>query len=557
MPQQVRELHRRASRWHERNENTPEAIRHALCAQDQERAVQLIEENGCLLLTAGQVITLNEWLQAVGPFVPAHPWLGILQGWVLMLTGQQDQVARVLDGAEHLLDALEPSLQATTNVRIMRGALAAARAHRASAQSDPVAAAFARQALAGLPEGDTLSDSLRSVATLILGDASWISGNLAEAKQAYGEAARIGRAARNPHLVILGNADWAEILIEEGQLQLAAGKLSEALQVGTRADGSRSLWVDRVLAGLSRVAFERNELEAAERYARQCLELCHASGDLEFAAVGQVMLARVAEAQGHPDKALEAMRAAEQLSRECAFSPRLWDWVQCSFARRWITQGNYERVDQFLRKNNIGDDGSISFAQEPMYLVLLRLLLAQREYDPALALTRRLLAPTEAAGRNGRLVEILVHRALAFQGKGDLDQALKTLARALALAEPERAVRVFLDEGAAMARLLFQAKVHHVGTGFVNEVLAAWPKKSDDAARAATLAAQVLPEPLSARELQVLKLIAAGDSNEEIAAKLVISIKTAKRHISNIYGKLGAKSRTQAVALARELKLVE
>ncbi len=553
MPQQIHELHGRASEWFEQQGFIPEAIHHTLMARDPERAIRLVAENGCLLLMAGEVVTLNRWLEEVVPFAPTHPWFAILKGWVLTLTGQQGQVAQVLDRAERLLSRLDPALESTANVQIMRGALAAARAHSASIQRDPSAAEFARQALKCLPEGDALGDSLRSVATLILGDTDWVGGHLEEAKQAYNEAVRIGRAAKNPHLVILGDSDLAEILIEQGQLDLAAGRLSEGLHVATRADGSKSLWVDRVLAGLSRVAYQRNDLQAAARYAEQCVELCQQSGNLEYAAVGHVMLAQLEQLQGHPDKVSEAMHTADSLTREHVAASKWSTWVQCTLARLWLAQGNFEQVGDFLKKNNISPGDDISYAREPMYLVLLRMLLCQGEFERALALSERLLGSVEATGRTGIVIEILILRAIAFQGNRDLAQALSALQRAIALAEPARYVRVFLDEGQPMARLLLQARAHHLGTGYLKELLSALPKESD----AEMPASQTLVEPLSARELEVLKLIAAGHSNEEIAAKLVISVMTAKRHISNIYGKLGVKSRTQAVALTRELKLID
>ena len=552
MPEQIHDLHIHAAEWFEQHGFIPEAIHHTLMARDPERAVRLVEENGCLLLLAGEVATLDRWLEAVAPFAPTHPWFAILKGWVLTLTGQQEQVGQVLDRAERVLSALDPALESTANVRIMRGALAAARAYTASVQRDPSAAEFARQALACLPEGDALGDVLRSLATLILGDTARISGRLEEAKRAYREAARIGRAANNPHLVILGDSDLAEILIEQGQLDLAAARLSEALQVATCADGSKSLWVDRVLAGLSRVAYQRNDLSSAARYAEQCVELCQQSGYPEFAAVGHVMLAQLQQLQGRPDKAAEAMHTADAMSREHVPAARWPTWVQCVLARMRLAQGNFEQVGQFLKKHNISPGDDISYAREPLYLVLLRMYLAQGEYDSALALSQRLLGAAEATDRTGTVIEIHVLRAIAFQGKRDLVQALSTLERAIALAEPARCVRVFLDEGEPMARLLFQARVHHLGTLYLTELLSALPKESETALPAS----QPLVEPLSARELEVLKLIAAGHSNEEIASKLIISVKTAKRHISNIYGKLGVKSRTQAVALARELKLV-
>ncbi len=552
MPQQVRDLHICASEWFERQGFIPEAIQHTLLARDPERAVRLVVENGCLLLMAGEVVTLDRWLAAVAPFAPAHPWFAILKGWVLTLTGQQEQVGLVLDRAERLLSAFDPALNATTNVRIMHGALAAARAHTASVRRDPAAAEFARQALACLPEGDALGDALRSVATLILGDTAWIGGRLEEAQRAYGEAVRIGRAANNPHLVILGDADLADVLIEQGQLDLAAARLSEALQAATRADGSKSAWVDRVLAGLGRIAYQRNDLASAARYAEQCVEVCRQSGNPEFAAVGHVMLAQLAQLQGRPDRAAEAMHAADALSREHVTAARWATWVQCVLARTRLAQGNCEYVGQFLKKHNVAPDDDISYTREPLYLVLLRLYLAQGEYDAALALSQRLLGTAEATERTGTVIEIQVLQALALQAKRDLAQALSTLERALALAEPAGYVRVFLDEGELMARLLFQARAHHLGTLYLAELLSALPQEP----ATALPAPQPLVEPLSARELEVLKLIAAGHSNEEIASTLIISVKTAKRHISNIYGKLGVKSRTQAVALARELKLV-
>jgi len=164
-----------------------------------------------------------------------------------------------------------------------------------------------------------------------------------------------------------------------------------------------------------------------------------------------------------------------------------------------------------------------------------------------------LLHMAEAAKRVGRVIEVLVLQALAFQGKRDMDQALSVLERALALAQPEGYCRVFLDEGEPMAKLLFQAKAHRIGQGYASELLSALGEVSGTEQPPA----QLLIEPLTLRELEVLKLIEAGYSNQGIADKLVISMPTVKRHISNIYAKLGVESRTQAVSIGRELRLFE
>jgi LuxR family maltose regulon positive regulatory protein len=150
----------------------------------------------------------------------------------------------------------------------------------------------------------------------------------------------------------------------------------------------------------------------------------------------------------------------------------------------------------------------------------------------------------------GQVIEILVLQALAFQAKKDMAHALATLERAISLAQPEGYVRVILDEGEPMARLLVQARGH--GIGYAAELLAAM----GGPAGVTQPPAQPLIEPLSARELEVLRLIEAGCSNQQIAAKLFISIPTVKRHISNIYAKLGVESRTQAISLGKELRLV-
>jgi LuxR family maltose regulon positive regulatory protein len=183
----------------------------------------------------------------------------------------------------------------------------------------------------------------------------------------------------------------------------------------------------------------------------------------------------------------------------------------------------------------------------------LRLLLLQHDHKNALNLSNRLLQKAEETNRLGPVIEVLVLQALAFHEKTDLDQALTILARALSLAQPERYMRTFLDEGLPMVKLLHQARARGIERGYTAEMLSAM----GETLNSGQSSAQSLIEPLTTREWEVLKLIEAGCSNQDIANKLVISPATVKRHISNIYVKLGAKSRTQAVSLSKELGLFE
>jgi LuxR family maltose regulon positive regulatory protein len=265
------------------------------------------------------------------------------------------------------------------------------------------------------------------------------------------------------------------------------------------------------------------------------------------------MLARLEHVQGNPEKAQEAMRAAEQLTSECRLSSRRSTWVETALARLWMAQGNLEKPSHLVQHSGITIADDVPYLREPEYLILLRVLLAQGDHDAALALSERLLKPAEATNRMGQVIEILVLQALAFQGKKELAQALAALEKALSLAQPEGYVRTFLDEGEPIAKLLYQAKSHRMAIGYAAELLSAMGKASGTAQPPA----QLLIEPLSLRELEVFRLIEAGCSNQQIAAKLVISIPTVKRHISNIYAKLGVESRTQAISRGRELRLFE
>jgi LuxR family transcriptional regulator, maltose regulon positive regulatory protein len=552
---QVPKLHYRASRWYETNGLMYDAIRHAIMSGDQEHTAQLVDQNGCQLLMRGEVINLLSWIEAVEPYSQSLPWIAIQKAWALCLTGQLGRAEGPLQIAERLVSALEVS----DNSRTMSGAVTAAQAFRANMQGESrLAADLARQALDCLPTSSDFSCSLRSAAISILGDASWINGNLAEAQRAYTDAVKISQAAGSIPMLIIANSNLADILLEEGFLNQAARIYSATLQIATLPDGQTSPLAERMYAGLSRISYEWNNPEETREYIRQSIEISERWGSIEFQAISYVVLAALEHGQGTPDKAQEAVRAAERMVNERALTPWRSIWLKSALARLWISQGKLGRASELIHESRITfdskpDNVELPYIQEPVYLILLRLQLATSEYDTALELSERLLQKLEATSRLGRVIEILVLRSLAFQGKKEMDRALAVLERALLLAQPEGYCRIFLDEGEPMAKLLFQAKAHRMGQGYASELLSASGGVSDTKLPPS----QLLIEPLTLRELEVLRLIEAGCSNQDIADRLVISIPTVKRHISNIYAKLGVESRTQAVSIGRELRLFE
>jgi LuxR family maltose regulon positive regulatory protein len=554
-PRELFGLHARASQWLENNEMIPEATQHAMQAGDRARAAQLVEQHGCSMLMRGESFTLLKWVEAVESYTQTHPWLAILKAWAHALTGQFDQVEPALQMAAGLFSDTAGTIEA----KIMLGSMAAVRAHVANLNGDARSAIhYAQGALEYLPESNDFSCSLRSVATSILGDASWMEGNLNEARQAYLEAVRISQAAGNLYMSIISNSNLAEVLMERGDLHRAARILSETLDKSSRPDGQKLPLATRIYACLGRISYEWGELEVADRYIRQCIELSRQWGDDNSLARGSLLLARLEQARGNREIARQTLKTAEDLSRAGRLSARQVSGVNSASARFWIAQGQLERAEDCLRlagmtEECIQGDAVIPPSQESEMPLLLHLWLAQGDYEAVLARSGHLLKKAETAGRTGRLIEILVLQALAWQGRKELPRALAVLERALSLARPEGYVRVFLDEGEPMAKLLHQARWRRVGGGYADELL----EKLCVAHPSSAVPIQQLVEPLTARELEVLQFIGAGASNQEIAGALFISIPTVKRHISNIYAKLGAKSRTQAIAIGRELGLSE
>jgi LuxR family maltose regulon positive regulatory protein len=549
-PQLLPELHRRASRWYEENGFASEAIQQAIVVSDQDRAAQLIEDNGCNLLMSGEVATLLSWTDAIEFESETRPWLAVQKAWALALTGNLDRVEPTLQVPERVLAPLEP----TPEVRTLQGTIAAARAHCANSRDDTRSAAdYARQALEKLPDCSAISRSIRSVATSVLGDASWINGSLDDAARAYTEAIRLGREAGNLHMVIIANTNLAEVLAQQGQLHRAADTYNQTLQMAVRPDGQRSPLAASIYAGLGRLFYEWNQLDDAAQDINLCIDLCRQWGDIGLQAVACAMLARLEQVRGNPEEAREAMRRAEQLDSEHPLPPQRSILVKSDLARLWLAQGNLERLSQLIKKDGLRVKDEIPYQRAPEYVILLRVLLARGDYEDTLALSERLLRQAETAGRTGLVIEILILSALAYQGKKDSDRALKALERALSLARPEGYVRQFLDEGEPMTILLCQAQSRKVGTGYEADLLSSIgtiPGMTQPSM-------QLLVEPLTTRELEVLKLIEAGASNQDISEKLVISIPTVKRHISNIYAKLGVTSRTQAIAIGKELRLFD
>ena len=314
--------------------------------------------------------------------------------------------------------------------------------------------------------------------------------------------------------------------------------------------------------GLAQVLYERDELTAALDHATRGVTLCRQLTFTQSLAAGLAAVARIRHAQGDAAGAVDAMGEAGQ----AGLSPQvtaLLNPVPPQRARLLLAQGDVHAAAQWAAAAGLSADDEPGYPQEPAYLVLARVLLAQNDPEQALTLLQRLLGAAASQGRTGSIIEIQALRALALAACGDHVSALGALTEALTLACQHGYIRVFADEGAPMCALLAELSARpgqqHAARGIDPRYLAALMRacaRADATPGREAAAHPGLAEPLTGRELEVLRLLAAGKSNQRIAHDLVVALDTVKKHVTHVLGKLGAANRTEAVARARQLGLI-
>jgi LuxR family maltose regulon positive regulatory protein len=348
-----------------------------------------------------------------------------------------------------------------------------------------------------------------------------------------------------------------------GQVQEMQGRLRQAIQTYQEAlelasdTGSRPVPVAcMAYVGISGPLYEWNDVDGAVHYAMEGIRFSELGGFVSYALAGQIILARAYQARGNVTRALETVQVVESLAQKHHY-PYLMAAAAHLRTHLWVVMGNTAEASEWARQHRLSAGDDLGVPREVEQMAVARVLIAEGQPGEALRLLALLLEASEASGRMGSMIKIMVLQALAFQVQGDEKQALSALEQALFLAEPEGYVRTFVDEGEPMARLLRRALTEGIVPSYVSKLLAAFGESAQPAPPAAqALVDQPLVDPLTQRELEVLRLIAAGLSNREIAQELVVAVSTVKSHINHIYGKLEATNRVQAAARAREAGLL-
>jgi len=559
-PERLPLLHRRAVAWYVQQGLLPEAAEHALLAGDSEQAAMLVEQLAEATFLRGEVRTLLSWLSAL-PEASMHmrPRLALAHAWALAFTGH-------VDAAEAQLEDVEKRMQHVTAAdrpRFGDGAVAL-QAIIASLRGDvPGLITLAQEALApGLAD----TGESRGLSLLALGLAQFFDGDLTAAHQTLMQMIATRQGSSDLLPTMLAIYILADVELHRGHLHLAAELLQQGMQLGSGADGQPLPIAGLAHMGLGDVLRERNELDAAMHSLQTGIALAREWGVHVLLVDSTIALARLKQACGDGNGGLQVLRDFEGQLVEAWITP--WHRAQLTAcrARLWLAQG--QRVlasgwaeDYAARLEADGPNLRPLVKYGFAHTTLARVRIAEGRPEEAAELLTRLLALAEAGGWMGDVIEILALQALTLQLQGATTQALTTLRRALALAEPEGYVRLFVDEGAPMVAVLKlleaqrarpPAALPHTSTSYVQQLLAA----AGAAVPAEHAAAQPLLEPLSERELEVLRLLAAGLESPEVARELVIGVSTARTHIKNIYGKLGVHSRVQAIERARTLGLI-
>jgi LuxR family maltose regulon positive regulatory protein len=584
-PERWAELHGRAALWCERHHMMEEAVGHALAARDYDLATRLIEQVAETLWARSQILTMWRWLHAIpAELVRAQPRLGIQMAWAYAISGQLDEVEPYLLAVEAQVGGLPPGDPPSTEeawhatpqrlaaqVSILRGFVARFQGEAASAL------AHAQQALSLIPAHAIRA---RGVAALVAGHACLLLGQTAASDRWLSEALAAARAARHAAAGLSAINYLALLRSMQGRLREVAALYREAVRWVDETGAASYSGVERI--GLGATLREQNQLAEAAELIAAGLDRAEAGGDFTFLRDGYVAQARLAQARGDWANARRCIARAEQVARR-SLSNRDIPLMAALRARLSVAEGDLPAALDWAAASGLSADDPPGFLQEYAHLTLARVLLLAGRLPEADRLLRRLLAAAEVAGRHGRVIEILAVQALVLQARGDRTAAQAALARALRLADPEGYVRVFADEGLPMAVLLAGVRGEYALVLRAAILLAAGDGQADDLSlpvdqpapgsaqplapldspssvvrhlSSETDAPPVLLSPLSDRERVVLRLMAAGLSNQDIAAELVVAPSTVHWHLKNIYSKLNVHSRTQAAAVARELGLL-
>jgi LuxR family transcriptional regulator, maltose regulon positive regulatory protein len=545
-------LHARAADWFEQNGFTAEAIAHVIQNEDYERAAVLIEQGARQTMLHGRITTILQWIQAIpGTILATRPRLSFYHAWALSISGDPDGAEKKLLKTRAALEELSD----TPDNRSLRGELAALLTGIVTSHNDPARVIHeAEIALTYLDRADLVS---RARVGLSLGIAHAYQNELPLAKESFEQTRDLALGAENPFLAAAAVELLADIWINhEGHLEQASRNLQRVLDSGSSPDGTFLPLTGFAHCMLAEIHLERNDVDAASRYLERATNLIRQSGIRYSLTHLHCARARFELACGETGRVADELRSAEEIAVN---SPLIQFRIhnlacQVKFA---LYLGDTDAAMQWIQGDRIPLPGNLPFhLEEIRRIACARVYHAQGHMVKALEELDRILPAAESSAMTSHVIECNLLKSMVLQQRSDFSTAHTCLLRAVKLASTEGYLRSFLELGEPMARLLVEATGHGTEAPYVSRLLAAFPATGNTGLSNADKADRIieeLPEPLSNREIEVLRLMEDGLTYGEIGNRIFVSVNTVRTHVMHLYGKLGVHNRSAAISKARSL----
>ena len=552
IPDQLKQLHRRAREWYQGNDSVRESIRHGIAEENFEAVADLIEGNFLNVQGQKDRLNLTHWLQEL----PAHlfqtrPWLNVAYAYMLFLSGRDEDVPRLLQESGKSAEKYGP-----VENEHLHSYIAFIQAKMAEDTGDiPATIEYSRQSLSLLPPQDT---RMRCSIASTLGTALQRSGEFEGAAQAYADGISAGRTIGDSTAVITLYGDLVGLFVEQGKLYQAYEYCQDALQFiesNFQRRGRTTPAASHIHFRLSTIFRHWNDLGGSLKHAQISTDILKKWGRQN--RLSTVNLAIATHAVGDYPKAHRILKEAERYARH--LSPY---WLENVIVRKvvfWLVEGNLDAAVGWVMDQNLDSHHELDYEKHLIYLTMSRVRLVQGQHGDqdalyeAIDLLEKLEEMYIASGAIAYLLQTYILQALAFQSVGELDLAVKSIKKAITLGEVGGYIRVFVREGEPMAELVHRFILTGGRTPYIEKILAAFEHRGKEVEQ--PIPATLL-EPLTARELEVLRALDSELKVPELAEAMIVSIDTLRTHIKRIYRKLDVHSRFEAVEKGKKLNLV-